>query len=217
MTKNITNQSVPDQMAEIGDNYLERFRSSAQTAFTQQSGAMETCLQRDELMSVWAASDFVANSCIGNPGMLYELISSGDLDRIYAVGELEARVCQSIDNVEEAVALHAALRRLRKREMIRVAWRDLSGLAGLEETMANVSELARACIDQALGHHHRFGDLNGARLLLEVPRRVHVLQRIRLGSVSRFGHKPSCVLELDLSVGVELLALERVEAILLDH
>jgi glutamate-ammonia-ligase adenylyltransferase len=143
-------------MAEIGDNYLERFRSSAQTAFTQQSGAMETCLQRDELMSVWAASDFVANSCIGNPGMLYELISSGDLDRIYAVGELEARVCQSIDNVEEAAALHAALRRLRKREMIRVAWRDLSGLAGLEETMANVSELARACIDQALGHHHRW-------------------------------------------------------------
>ncbi|MEO7557761.1 MAG: bifunctional [glutamate--ammonia ligase]-adenylyl-L-tyrosine phosphorylase/[glutamate--ammonia-ligase] adenylyltransferase, partial [Gammaproteobacteria bacterium] len=50
--------------------------------------------------------------------------------------------------------LAAALRQIRTREMLRIAWRDLAGWAGLDETLADLSALAAACIDSALDKLH---------------------------------------------------------------
>ena len=43
-----------------------------------------------------------------------------------------------------------ALRRLRRRELVRIAWRDLAGLAPLDETLRELSALADAAIASAL-------------------------------------------------------------------
>jgi len=49
----------------------------------------------------------------------------------------------------------AELRIFRRREMVRIAWRDLAGWAELQETMADLSHLADACIQFALAFLYR--------------------------------------------------------------
>ncbi len=109
--------------------------------------------EQDRLASlprVWAASEFVARTCVANPAVLGELIAGGDLFRPYCSGELAGRVAAGTANAMDEPELKTALRRVRQREMLRIAWRDLAGWADLEEVMAELSGLAEACVDLAL-------------------------------------------------------------------
>ncbi len=109
---------------------------------------------RGELARVWAASRFVAESCARAPGLLDDLVGSGDLARGYAAGELAGRVRQGCAGVGDEAGLARVLRLVRRREMVRIAWRDLAGSAGLGETLHDLSDLAEACIDTALAMLH---------------------------------------------------------------
>jgi [glutamine synthetase] adenylyltransferase / [glutamine synthetase]-adenylyl-L-tyrosine phosphorylase len=53
-------------------------------------------------------------------------------------------------------ALHAALRVLRQRVMLRIIARDLTGLATLDEVVATVTALAETALRTALDHHTRW-------------------------------------------------------------
>ncbi|NCA72939.1 MAG: bifunctional glutamine synthetase adenylyltransferase/deadenyltransferase, partial [Sphingobacteriia bacterium] len=99
---------------------------------------------------VWEASEYVAISAARHPADLAELIASGDLARTYGAGDLAARLDARLEGVEDETALHKALRLLRRREMMRIIWRDIAGLAPLEETLEDLSELADVCIRGAL-------------------------------------------------------------------
>lgn len=111
---------------------------------------------RTELPRVWIASDFVAAWCIRHPDRLVGLLGSGDLERRYGDGEMRRRLDAELAGVADEAALDRKLRDFRQREMVRVAWRDLAGFGALEDTMADVSDLADACIDAALIHHHEW-------------------------------------------------------------
>ena len=54
------------------------------------------------------------------------------------------------DLAKQIPVLQRLLRNFRQREMVRIAWRDLSGRAALAETMADLSAFADACIDCSL-------------------------------------------------------------------
>ena len=56
----------------------------------------------------------------------------------------------------DAAALHAALRELRQRVMLRVIGRDLGGVADLEEIVSTVTALAEVTLRTALDHHSRW-------------------------------------------------------------
>ncbi|WP_338081280.1 bifunctional [glutamate--ammonia ligase]-adenylyl-L-tyrosine phosphorylase/[glutamate--ammonia-ligase] adenylyltransferase [Allochromatium vinosum] len=99
---------------------------------------------------VWEASEYVAISAARHPADLAELIASGDLARTYGAGDLAARLDARLDGVADETALHKALRLFRRREMMRIIWRDIAGLAPLEETLEDLSELADVCIRGAL-------------------------------------------------------------------
>ncbi len=103
------------------------------------------------LPTVWAGSEFVALSCIRHPALLAELVASGDLVRDYAEGELAGRVAALLDGVADERALAVALRQLRRREMVRIIWRDLAGWAELMRVTGEMTALAEACLDGALG------------------------------------------------------------------
>ncbi len=106
-----------------------------------------------ELCRVWACSEFVAQRCARQPLMLLDLLSSGDLHRCYSRDELHQHVHAALQNVTDVESLSRQLRQVRQREMLRIAWRDLSqseSSADLNETMADVSALADACIRDAL-------------------------------------------------------------------
>ena len=104
---------------------------------------------------IFAASPFAARCCLQQPGLLDELLPA-DLDRSYADGELRTAVDAALTACDGEggsgdEALMRALRRLRRREMLRIAWRDLSGAADTDETLRDLSQLAEACIAATLG------------------------------------------------------------------
>lgn len=105
---------------------------------------------RTSLARVFAASDFVAQSCTRDPRLLLDLIASGDLQTPYARGEIARRAPSwSADALAAEADVLATLRRWRKREMVRIAWRDLAGWVTLDETLADVSGFANAAIAAA--------------------------------------------------------------------
>jgi [glutamine synthetase] adenylyltransferase / [glutamine synthetase]-adenylyl-L-tyrosine phosphorylase len=99
---------------------------------------------------VFAASDFVAQSCTRDGALLCELIARGDLESRLTAAEIQARAPQPPEgpNPPEAQLL-ADFRRWRRHEMVRIAWRDLAGWAPLEETLADLTAFADAAIRSA--------------------------------------------------------------------
>jgi glutamate-ammonia-ligase adenylyltransferase len=149
-----------------------------------------------ELPRVFAASDFVARTCVQHPEMLQELIESRDLFRAYDAGELTQRLARALANVADEVALKLRLRLLRRREMVRIAWRDLAGSANLDETMATLSELADVCVHEALDKLHAWAvEKSGAPQGASSgkPQRLVVLGLGKLG-----GHELNFSSDIDL-------------------
>ena len=97
-------------------------------------------------------SDFISKTCIRNPTLFVDLVGRGDLENRYEPGEYARRLA-SLDPIEGDTipALQRQLRLFRTREMVRIAWRDLAGWAGLDQTLADLSEMADACVEYALG------------------------------------------------------------------
>ncbi|MBS1269147.1 MAG: Bifunctional glutamine synthetase adenylyltransferase/adenylyl-removing enzyme [Gammaproteobacteria bacterium] len=104
----------------------------------------------DALPRVWACSEFVARTCALHPDLLHELQDSGELARRYEDGELSRHVASLAQDIDSEQDLYRVLRRLRQRQAIRIAWRDLAGWADLDEVMSTLSELANGCIQLAL-------------------------------------------------------------------
>ncbi len=146
--------------------------------------------------AVLTASPFVAEALTRHPRLLGELLARGDLHRGYAPGELVARAAAAAAAARDEAALMSALRRLRRREMVRIAWRDLAGWAPLAEVLRDLSELADACIEAALGALERLGRREHGR-----PR--HADGRPMRAVVLGLGKLGGC--ELNFSSDVDLL------------
>ncbi|HTX06545.1 MAG TPA: bifunctional [glutamate--ammonia ligase]-adenylyl-L-tyrosine phosphorylase/[glutamate--ammonia-ligase] adenylyltransferase [Steroidobacteraceae bacterium] len=105
---------------------------------------------RESLPLVFAASDFVAQACARDTGLLPDLIGRFAVARRSAPGDYAARAPVA-DCGSEADML-SLLRRWRRREMVRIAWRALAGWAEVEETLADLSDFADAAIRASLEH-----------------------------------------------------------------
>jgi glutamate-ammonia-ligase adenylyltransferase len=100
---------------------------------------------RDSLPLVFAASDFVSQSCTRDSRLLPDLLASHDLQRKLSAADFIARAPRS----ETEPQFLEDLRKWRRREMVRIAWRDLAGWAHLEETLSELTAFADAAIDTA--------------------------------------------------------------------
>ncbi len=138
---------LPPELAEGFERTWERFLESADGA------AAKIAQERADMPRAWCGSDFVSGWCIRWPAECAALIASGDLERDYREGEMRQRLADCLAEVADEPGLDAALRAFRQREMVRIAWRDLTGTGSLESTMAEVSALADACVDAALTRH----------------------------------------------------------------
>ena len=102
---------------------------------------------------VLACSNFIARSLQVHPALLAELIASGDLARGYSSPEvLHEHVQGALAGSRDKTDLTQRLRRIRLREMLRIAWRDLGTLSELNETLAELSAFADAAIAGSLDH-----------------------------------------------------------------
>ena len=138
----------------------------------------------DNICRVFALSDFITNACTRTPELLQRLIASGDLERPYDPDRFAERAAQVIAELTEEDALMRELRQLRTRELVRIAWRDLSGWCDLESTLYETSMLADALIHAALQtletqHRNKFGIPHGSQ---GAPQSMVVLALGKLGS-----------------------------------
>ena len=134
------------------------------------------------LVKVWCSSVFVFESCLRRPELLQSLMMTGDLLRSYSTSQYETTLAEQV--VTSEAQLMQNLRYFRRREMVRIAWRDLAGWAPLSETLAEVSRLADACIQKALGFLYREAcEKRGTPLLAEGgPQQIIVLGMGKLGA-----------------------------------
>ena len=171
---------------------------------------------------VFACSAFVSGTLERHPGLLHELLESGDLNRAYSEdGEaddpltagklppiapdpaLTARFEQALwtevgtqaepgtDHADregraalDEIDAMARLRRLRRREWIRLAWRDIAGLSTVRGMMAEASAFADAALRFSLDVAQnalstRYGDPLDSR---GKPARLVVLALGKLGA-----------------------------------
>jgi len=111
---------------------------------------------RESIPLVFAGSDFVAQHCARDEKLLPELLARQDLQRKLLRSDFRARapLIPAETRPPEAEVL-SALRRWRRHEMVRIAWRDLAGWADLPETLADLSAFADAAIEFAVEHARR--------------------------------------------------------------
>lgn len=139
--------ALPAPLGQAARGHWEHYLATGEPAAALADGGW-----RGELVRVWACSDFVARACCQDGALLNSLLDSGDLSRTYGAGEYRRALGAELAAVAGEAALSRVLRRFRRREMVRIAWRDLAGRAPLEETLGDVSALAAACVDLALRH-----------------------------------------------------------------
>ncbi len=102
------------------------------------------------LKQVFTLSDFVAAGCTRDPAIPVDLIDSGDITRQYAKNEYHLKMGPALSVAADEETLSRLLRRYRRREMVRIAWRDLCGWADLSQTVSDLSAFADACLDHTL-------------------------------------------------------------------
>jgi len=102
-------------------------------------------------------------------------------------------------DLAEAIREHGldpGLRRFRNREMLRIIWRDLCGLATLGETFSSLTSLAEICLQSALDEHRqRLEEKHG------IPRGEDgAAQRLFVIGLGKFGG-----VELNLSSDIDVM------------
>ena len=109
-----------------------------------------------QVEGVFACSDYVARQCQRYPDLAFELDSS---DRLrdgaggQALRDLVRAGLRAYAQADDTAQLDA-LRRMRHREFVRIAWRDLAGCATVEETLRDVSVVAETLIATACEWAH---------------------------------------------------------------
>ena len=136
---------IPAELRDLVESSLSNFSE-------QLTQLDHTLPEQSEFYSsiarVFACSQFVANSCIQNPELLIDLVTSGDLySGLAREGYTNYLQAHSLTTEAELMTF---LRHFRRREMVRIAWRDLAGYSKLDEILLDLTALAESCIQFAV-------------------------------------------------------------------
>jgi [glutamine synthetase] adenylyltransferase / [glutamine synthetase]-adenylyl-L-tyrosine phosphorylase len=107
---------------------------------------------RDEMPRVVAASEFIAAALLQDVEALAWLDRNHDSSMTAAVAADYHRQATAAATTADA---QRVLREWRRREMVRIAWRDTAGRASVTDTLRAVSDLADACIRAAVAAAQR--------------------------------------------------------------
>lgn len=139
------------QIQQLPESAQASVRASLQ-AWQEKINAANLSFQNETvtetLVKVWYSSQFISESCQRTPTLLPDLVNSGDLTSAYQSDSYSQKLATFSPTSEPE--LMTLLRNFRRREMVRIAWRDLAGWEDLKQTLAELSWLADACIQYAL-------------------------------------------------------------------
>jgi len=102
------------------------------------------------LAALLGASAFLPERLARDPALFADLFVRGGVRRRADPGALAREAMERADAAADEEAIKQDLRRIKAREMARIAARDLGGLAPLEEVMEDLSALAAAALEGAV-------------------------------------------------------------------
>ena len=152
-------KKIPEVLHDDLNSKLEKL----QTALAAKKLSLPDEVSFDEaLRQSFSCSEYITNSCVRDPAMLLEMVADGDLYRSYQEDEYGQKLKELLADATTDDKLGNILRKYRNREMVRIAWRELSGWSRFEEIYRELSELAETCIDETFSllfdwHCQRFG------------------------------------------------------------
>mgnify|MGYP002335801757 CR=1 FL=1 len=106
------------------------------------------CYVLSHVGRIWACSDFVARTCMRYPEVFHELLA--DINSSQSRSDYRCLVEKTLAVQYDEIELMRALRRLRQKEMLRIAWRDLDELASQKQILNELSDLAEAIVSVTL-------------------------------------------------------------------
>lgn len=97
----------------------------------------------------FASSEFILQNCLRYPDTLLDLFESGDILLEYPAGEYEKKLAFLIKTCQNQTQFFKLIREFRRREMLRIAWRDILKWAVTKKTLTELSRMADACVNSA--------------------------------------------------------------------
>jgi glutamine synthetase adenylyltransferase/Zn-dependent oligopeptidase len=134
--------NVPESLREPVARWCER--CAALPALVEAIAQLSPAA-RDELVRVIAASDFAAAVLLRDPDALPIVVGARAVGASEVAAHYEARVIAAAS----LTAAQQVLREWRRREMLRIAWRDVAGGVPVTDTLRSLSDLADGCIRAA--------------------------------------------------------------------
>lgn len=133
----------------------------------------ELALRRKRLAQcilLCGSSPFLVNLMYKSPDILRWLFLENGIDLSRSTEEMQDAVLATVDETTDFNSLQKALRCFKRREIVRIAARDLNGLAPLEEVMGELADLGSSTLQAAYKVCRRclIRD-HGPPLLLEEP------------------------------------------------
>ena len=101
-----------------------------------------------QVARVFACSDFIAEAAAADASLLKRFAADG-FDDVPDAGHYEAALERRLVALERGADPEPTIRAFRRSHLARIAWRDLAGLASLEVTLRELSDLADGCIRAA--------------------------------------------------------------------
>ncbi|MBT4358285.1 MAG: bifunctional glutamine synthetase adenylyltransferase/deadenyltransferase, partial [Proteobacteria bacterium] len=136
---------IPINVASIVDAHIDRLA----VIDKELHGKTPDHSNLKSLRQVIAGSEFIARNLETTKYLLRDIKAS-------VAPRQPGEITKTIGNLsEDTSTLMSELRQIRKIEITRLGWRDLMGLAPLNEVMLTLSELADASIDAALSCAHQ--------------------------------------------------------------
>lgn len=145
LLESIGRTADPDQALNHWEQWLASGMSrSAVLEYLRSSPRM-----LDLVCAIFGNSDALAFTLIRDPMLVYWLAEQNVLSKPSTKAAMERTIHQTLAHVTASELKLDALRRFRRREMLRIGVRDLLRLADVTETTASLSDLASVLIDAA--------------------------------------------------------------------
>lgn len=132
-----TECQIVDVLANTGSMYWQRWCERNKADLALLSAEQITLTQR-----VFSLSDFIAESCINNTGLLHDIWQSGLLSQASRTAQVESHLSELLTACDSEPGLLRTVRQFRRFHMCIIAWRELLQDASLTESLTHTSHLA---------------------------------------------------------------------------
>ena len=145
--KNSPSTPLPDELIALGNERWQELQSHAKFSAHFERFAVQ-------IKTAFALSDFIFEQCLKDPSLLVELL----VEQMLFTEQVDHqdKLSQLLAKVDSEAVLQQQLRQFRNFYMLRIAWRDLLNMQSIENSLAQVSELARQLITQTNNWLYQF-------------------------------------------------------------